>query len=329
MRRALWFFALLLVVGLTQAGAFATGACDGAPCTTISFHVLDPHGNAIENYLVWAKYNANYQQTGRTGTDGRVTLEVPTQPSSNCWIVGGSPDEFLTGSAIPGRVCGDTNVELRPLYRVRSWITPRETVIPNLGKFPYHLEVYANSRTNPAPFAGDALTYTLTYHNGGSPVKKLYLQSVFAAPTATLTSGVWKYIWKVDLEPVVTEPTMIHVDWGDKTNFGQMMDCRMIFAGFGLDKQPVPYRPLSTITLTGNGFGNTRGFITLNQATRTEVDPIYIQQWTDTVVKFILPPNITSNTYVRLTRADGLAPWCMGGGVGLPTNQTILAVKTL
>jgi hypothetical protein len=326
MRRSIWFAAIMFVIALVNSGAFADTT------TTFTGRVVDPHGNAVPDYLVWAKLGQTYQVTSRSDSQGRFTLNVPTQPSNNCWIVGGSPDEFYTGSGVPGTVCGSSTVQLNPLYRVRSQLTPKETYVSNLGSIPYHLELYANSRSNPAPFASDPLTYTLTYHTISPTQKIIYAQGVMPAPTATAAAGgITRYEWKIDLTPVVTKPTMIHVDWGNKTNFGQMMDCRMIFAGITLlPRTGQTYMPASVVTLDGAGFGALLGKLVLETNTSvTWVDPKLILSWTDTRIQFVIPPNVNSDAYVRAWRADGLAPWCMAGGPGLPTNKIPLKIKVI
>ncbi|MFN2642233.1 MAG: IPT/TIG domain-containing protein [Actinomycetota bacterium] len=328
--RAFLILATLLVIGFSQLGSYASSApCVDVNCRDVTGTVTDPHANPIAGITVWLKTTNGYTETGVTDAAGHYAVHMPIPSTVTCPIAGTFADEFYAGDAYRGKLCDDATLDFHPKYRVRATAPSREIFFPDYSKAAtIHLVLYANSHSYPAPFAKDPLSWTLTNHTVSSGTKALAAQGIFTAPTATkVATGVWSYVWQADLTSKVSSPTMVHVDWGNGTNFAQMMDCRMLFIGEGITSiSPATAVPGQLVTIKGQSFGTTAGHIQLNgYGYQGGIDPTSIISWTTTEIQFLLPAD-AKNTWIRVFTNSGANAWCLGGGTGAPTQKVPLKV---
>jgi hypothetical protein len=316
------FFGLLFAV----VGAHADATCSDAVCIDVTGKVIDPHGNGVPNINVWAQGAGSQRVNTTTNAAGAYELHLPQQTgTNNCWLIGGSPDMFYAiGNA--GTHCTDGTVNIPALYRtVAQAPAGREFFYPSTTQsVPMDLEVWANSHTYPAPFENDPMRWTITDHPLGESVKRVAQDGAFSTRTVTKIGDVYHYVWR---HHIIIEPhgaSMVHVDWGLNSTFHSMMDCRMLWFGFGMQKiSPSNALPGQVVTIEGVGFGTKLGrvYMTTDRGTRSSyVDPSNILSWTPTKVEFIVPVNGSSG-FFRLYNASGIGPRCLGGSYGTPSPR--------
>lgn len=325
MRKFLLLFAFFGLL-LAATGAHANDTCVDSLCIDITGKVVDPHGNGVPNIAVWAQGAGQHREETVTDASGAYQFHLPQQTGFNgCWLIGGKPDMFYAvGTA--GSFCKDSTVNIPSAYRtVAQAPKGREYFYPDATQpVPMDLEVYANAHTYPAPFHNDPMTWVVTDHPLGTSTKVIAQQGTFSQMTVTKIGDVYKYVWKHHILIQPHGESMVHVDWGIGSTFANMMDCRMLWFGFGITKiSPSNALPGQVVTIDGLGFGTKTGriYMQIERGTKAGyIDPSNIVSWSPTRIQFVVPVNGWSG-YLRVFNASGLGPRCLGSTYGTPSPR--------
>ena len=290
---------LLLVAAAIAAGAFGTtGAtavtpCPDAACTDVTGTVFDPHGNPAPSYQVVAKRADGYNETTTTDAAGHYEFHLPVPGPNNCYQIVGTPDPYYTKSSWSQKACVDAHVDLHPSYRINGVTGLQKVYLGDTSAdVSIPTSVSALSRTFPAPFDGDRLTYAFDYLSPAGGEEEEIAEGSFAAPEVRqIADGVWQYLWTETVTLPSHKVGYYDMDWGEDTVFSPMMDCRMIWFGYGTSAiSPSEALPTTTVTLTGQNLGSTPGSVVLKgSGSITTITGPNIVSWSDTQVKFIIP----------------------------------------
>lgn len=307
------------LIGTTSADALEP--CPSPACTDITVVAVDAHGNPAPSYAVTAQRADGYNETKSTDGAGRIEFHLPVPPPNGCYQIVGRSDAFYANSNLPYKLCGDATIGLRPMYRINGISGLQKVFLGDTSStITVPVEVSALSRTFPAPFDGDKLPYIFEYHSPfdassgehehdghGEELDQQY----FPAPTVRqIAEGVWQYLWKYDIALPAHEPGYYDMDWGrNGSTFNPMMECRMIWFGFGTQSisPSKATAVLTKITITGQHLGSTPGSLVLKGAGQvTTISGSAIEKWTDSSVTFTLPLGAKSG-WISVVPPSGLA----------------------
>jgi hypothetical protein len=321
--------AVLMAAGLMgTTNASAVQPCPSAACTDISVVVVDAHGQPVPQYGVTAQRADGYNETQATNNAGRIEFHLPLPPPNGCYQIVGRPDPYYANTFLPYKVCNDATVSLRPLYRINGISGQQKVYLGDTSTtITVPVVVSALSRTYPAPFHGDALPYIFEHHapladgehEHGGETEELG-QQYFGAPSVQqIADGVWQYLWRYDVALPAHMPGYYDMDWGrNGSTFSPMMECRMIWFGFGIGSiSPARATPLvTTVTVTGRHLGNNPGSLVVRGSGQvTTISGSQIVSWTDSAVRFTVPVG-TKNGWVTVVPPSGV-----------PTNAQYLQVQ--
>jgi IPT/TIG domain-containing protein len=321
--------AVFVAAGLMGTNsASAVQPCPSPACTDITVNVTDAHGIAISQYFVTAQRADGYNETKSTNNAGRVDFNLPIPPPNGCYQVVGRPDAYYANTFLPYKVCNDATVGLKPLYRINGISGQQKVFLGDTSAtITVPVVISALSRTFPAPFANDKLPFVFEHHapladgthEHGGETEELG-QQYFAAPTVSeIAEGIWQYLWNQEVVLPAHEPGYYDMDWGrNGSTFSPMMECRMIWFGFGIGSiSPAKATPVVTkVTVKGTHLGNNPGTLVLKGSGQvTTITGSNIVSWNDSAVTFTVPIG-TKNGWVTVVPPSGV-----------PTNAQPLQVQ--
>lgn len=318
--------AAMIVAGVTTAGpAGAVEPCPQVACITVSGTVVAPHGEPVRDYTVLAQRADGYNETIKTAADGTFAFTLPIPAPSACYQIAGKSDPFFTVSNVPQKQCTTNTVTLQPKYRINGLSGMQKTYLGNAARnVEIPVEVSALSRTFPAPFANDPLPYVFEHRHpedtaGGMDNHVHHGATGFFDPPVVrkIGNGVWQYRWIDSIKLPGGRPGYYDMDWGRGTSvFNPMMECRMIWFGYGTAKlAPAKATPGTIVTIDGQRLGSEPGRVVIKGSGQvTVVEGAQIVSWTPSQVKFIVPP-ATKSGWVAVVPPSGV-----------PTNAQPLTV---
>lgn len=295
-------FVAVAVFGTQTAEAVSACVGPSPACTDITVNVRDPHNNPIGEYTVIAQRADGYNETKTTDAGGRVQFNLPIPPPNGCYQVVGQSTPYHANSFLPYKVCNDATVGLNPLYRINGISGQQKVFLGDTSStITVPVVVSALSRTFPAPFAGDKLPYIFEHHrpheagehDHGGETEELG-QQYFGTPTVNeIAPGIWQYLWDNEIELPAHEPGYYDMDWGrNGSTFSPMMECRMIWFGYGIGSiSPAKTTPVLTkVTVTGKHLGNAIGTLVVKgSGAVTTITAKNISSWTDSAITFTVP----------------------------------------
>jgi len=316
---------LIAAAVVTANPAGAAEPCPPVACVAINGAVVAPHGERASDYTVIAQRSDGYNETVKTTRDGSFAFALPIPPPNGCYQIVGQSDPFYTTSHVPAKQCASATVTLRPKYRINGISGQQKVYLGSaLKNVEIPVEVSALSRTFPAPFADDPLPYVFSHHHPDDKVSGLDdhvhhgATGNFDPPVVRkIAAGVWQYRWIDSIKLPGGQPGYYDMDWGRGTSvFNPMMECRMIWFGYGISKSsPAKATPGSIVTIDGQRFGTAAGSVVLKGSGQvTTISGSSILSWSPTQVKFIVPPTAKSG-WVAVVPPSGV-----------PTNAQPLAV---
>ncbi|MHB8512886.1 MAG: carboxypeptidase regulatory-like domain-containing protein [Actinomycetota bacterium] len=316
--RLLVLIAIIASATFNAQGARSAAACPDPVCTIITGSVVDRHGNAIPSYKVSVLKGDGYGESTTTDDSGQFSFALPPATPNDCYEVYGSADAFYSNTVDRNKACSSTQITLRPYYRINGVSGTQKVYLGDVSSsVSIPVTISALSRTNPAPFANDPLAYEFDHYNSadtnGAPTgtssdaewvghESPEHSGWFDAPTVRkIADGVWQYLWNETITLPDHTPGYYDMDWGtragDKTTvFSPMMECRMIWFGYGLESiSPATALPGQTITLSGQRLGDQPGVVIIKGSGQvTTISGSEILSWSDTQVQFLLPPGSKS-----------------------------------
>lgn len=315
---------VLLALAFAAIGLFGTSnasavtPCPSAACTDITVVVTDPHGNAVPSYAVTAQRADGYNETLATNASGRVEFHLPLPPPNGCYQIVGRPDAFYANTFLSYKLCNDATIALKPLYRINGISGQQKVYLGDTSAtITVPVEVSALSRTYPAPFHNDRLPYIFEHHSPhadgehhhGGEGEELGQQYFGAPSVAQIAEGVWQYKWSYDVALPAHEYGYYDMDWGrNGSTFNPMMECRMIWFGYGIGSiTPAKAVPLLTkVTVAGQHLGADRGTLVIKGGGAvTTISGSQIVSWTDSSVTFTVPPG-TKSGWVTVVPPSGV-----------------------
>ncbi|GAC1413439.1 MAG: hypothetical protein NVSMB57_09000 [Actinomycetota bacterium] len=297
MRRAIRFLCAGLIsitafFGATQGAVAAS--CVGA-CITIAGHVTGPKGEPVSGYTVLVQ-NATVNTSAVTDASGAYAASVPVTTSDKCYQVAGTSDAYYANSTTGHKTCESTQtMDLNPMVRIQSFSGVQKTYYPDSSKpLILPLDVRALSHSSAAPWASDPMPFGVDFHDPSAVRPDSSHDGFFSGPVVDrIAQDVWRYTWHTTITIPAHQPGYWDVDFGrDGSPFSPMMECRMIWFGFGTDSiAPAQAVAGQTVTLTGQRLGSVPGKVVLKGSGQvTTISGTSIVSWSDTSVSFIVPP---------------------------------------
>ncbi|MGH2830352.1 MAG: IPT/TIG domain-containing protein [Actinomycetota bacterium] len=283
-----------LVAGFAGAsGAHAEPGCPGTACITISGAVTGPMGEPVSGYVVGLQRSDGYGATATTDAGGTYVASVPVPPPGACYQVVGRSDPFYAQAGGGQKFCATATVNLSPKVRINGVGGPQKVYLPDASQAAaVPVQVSALSRSFPAPFDGQPLPWESEYADPAGGDER-HDHGRFGAPEARrIGDGVWQYVWSAVMTLPANQAGFYDMDWGrNGSAFDPMMECKMIWFGYGIDSPPQKALPGGTVTLDGRRFGARPGSLVLKgSGAVTTVSGANIVSWSDTRIVFTVPP---------------------------------------
>lgn len=279
-------------------------------------------GEAVPQYVVALQRADGYSVTATTDAAGAYAATVPVPPANACYQVVGRSDAYYAQTGGAQKFCTTSTVNLTPMIRINGIAGSQKVYIPDSSQqMAIPIRVSALSRSFPAPFDGQPLpwhagftkpdgTEPYSHHAGGT-------HGVFGAPEVRrLAENVWQYVWSSEMTLPANHAGFYDMEWGrDGSVFEPMMECQMVWFGFGIDSPPQKAIPGGTVTINGRRFGAEPGSIVLKgSGAVTTISGTGIVSWSDTQIVFSVPP-LAKTGWVSVVRPSGV-----------PTNAQYLEI---
>ncbi|HVL91614.1 MAG TPA: IPT/TIG domain-containing protein [Actinomycetota bacterium] len=323
----------LVVAGLIAAAivtanpAGAVEPCPAVACVVVNGTVVAPHGERVADYTVIAQRADGYHKTSKSNATGAFTFTLPLPTPNQCYQIAGMSDPFYTVSNVPQKQCSSSTVTLHPRYRINGLSGQQKVYLGSAAEnVEIPVEVSALSRTYPAPFANDPLPYVFSHHHPDDKVSGLDdhvhhgATGFFDPPVVRkIADGVWQYRWIDSIKLPGGQPGYYDMDWGRGTSvFNPMMECRMIWFGYGISKSsPAKATPGTIVTIDGQRLGTEAGAVVIKGSGQvTTISGSSILEWTPTRVKFIVPPTAKSG-WVEVVPPSGVPTNAQPLGIGV------------
>lgn len=319
MRRTLRNLVVVAIVAagaLGSRGALALDQCAGPACIAIDGVVTDPHGNPAPQYQVDVQRADGFHESTKTNASGWFFFKVPLPTPNNCYQIVGRPDAYYTTSNFSQKACSSTTVDLQPKYRTNGVTGYQKVYLGDIRQtVTVPVSVSALSRTYPAPFHHDHLPWLISHRNPSDVVGRgqehVHHGSTghFDEPVVRkIANGVWQYLWSGNIVLPEHVAGFYDLGWGGHHSvFSPMMDCRMVWFGFGTASiAPSKALPGTKVSITGQRFGSAPGAAVLKgQGQVTRIEGAQIVTWTDSKIEFLVPPTAKSG-WVTIEMPSGV-----------------------